>query len=333
METLKRVDEIHIKKSGVNKLRSKTLKAYRKLGETDNSIRVINDLAGQYFQDLKESRYYLTQHKNIVRQAVVSGEYQRISLVDEGSIKLSMHVMPKGSQIQMHAHPDMFSVTLVDQGELKIRYDSWGRLHPLKVSDPSLKFTLFRANQVSSGLPVKNNLHQIQAVSNVSVFFSLRIKALSGHHLLEQLFFKKKLVASGFFMGVLMPFISLIGATSSAAFCGNERIKDYSEMVLSSEKEQIHIEKALQNHREAKKLRQSNHYDNQVEAFTYYSKEALRGDAYSQYWLGVMYLEGRGITEDGTMALEWVSKAAKQNYPPAEKLLAHLLATDFDMEC
>jgi TPR repeat protein len=46
-----------------------------------------------------------------------------------------------------------------------------------------------------------------------------------------------------------------------------------------------------------------------------------------------MNLEGSGITEDDYEALKWISLSANQGYPPAVKLLSHLLNTDFDMDC
>lgn len=334
-----------ISKSGINKLRARTLKTYRKLGETNESINAINGLAEQYFKHFKQSHYYLNRYKKIVREAVISGDYQRFSLLDDGLVKMSLHVMPKGTTIPMHAHPDMFSVTLVDQGVLKIKKDSWGRLTPLNSRNSSLDYSTLNSGQASTGLPIKNNLHQIQAESDGTVFISLRVKLSSKESPLERLFTKKNVALSGLLVGFLMPFVSLTGAATSADLNKSTYAKnhtknytknhsnDYSTLVLASEKEQFYVEKGLKNHRIAEQFRTSSRYENQVEAVKYYEKSARRGNAESQYWLGVMFLEGSGITEDDDLALDWISKSAAQNYPPGEQLLAHLLATNFDIEC
>lgn len=341
-----------ISKSGINKLRAKTLKTYRKLGETNESINAINGLAEQYFEHFKQSHYYLNRYKKIVREAVTRGDYQRFHLLDDGLVKMSLHVMPKGTQIPMHAHPDMFSVTLVDQGVLKIKKDSWGRLTALNPRSSSLDYSTLNSGQASTGLPIKNNLHQIQAGSDGTVFISLRVKLSSKENLLERLFTKENVAISGLLMGFAIPFVFLTGTATSASLSehsynknhdksyvknpGNRNTKndskDYSKLVLASEKEQFYAEKGLKDHRIATKFRNSSNYENQVEAVKYYEKSARRGDAESQYWLGVMFLDGSGITEDDDLALDWISKSAAQNYPPAEQLLAHLLATNFDME-
>ena len=60
---------------------------------------------------------------------------------------------------------------------------------------------------------------------------------------------------------------------------------------------------------------------------------ARKGNAEAQYWLGVMALDGSGITEDYDEALHWIAISANQEYPPAQKLLRYLLATDDTSDC
>jgi len=47
-----------------------------------------------------------------------------------------------------------------------------------------------------------------------------------------------------------------------------------------------------------------------AEALTWYRKAAEQGDAIAQYSLGSMYAEGRGVTQDSVRAYMWVSLAA-----------------------
>lgn len=324
-----------IDKLRVSHLRRKVIKSYQKLGETSDSIDKISHLLGQFYQDFKQSILYKTSASQVF-QAVESGDYQRFNLINDELIKLSLHVMPEGTQIPMHAHPGMFSATLVEQGVLQIKHDSWGRMAPLK---GAARVSFLGENEVSVGLPIKNNLHQIRAQSSTVVFYSLRIKLKPQQNRLS---LKKKFVLPGFIMGLVLPFISMSGTSSVLAFNQNSQKngqKDYAQLVLASEKALIYQEANLHHHDQpsmkdlAEKKRNSGQYGQQVEAVQYYQKAALEGDAECQYWLGVMFLDGSGITEDDDAALEWISKAADQNYQPAEKLLAHLLATDFDMDC
>ncbi len=46
--------------------------------------------------------------------------------------------------------------------------------------------------------------------------------------------------------------------------------------------------------------------------------KADRGDAASQYTIGVCYLEGAGAAKDPVEAVKWFRKSADQQYPPAQ---------------
>ena len=48
----------------------------------------------------------------------------------------------------------------------------------------------------------------------------------------------------------------------------------------------------------------------------------LKKHALAQYYLGVMYKNGSGLTKDETKAFEWFAKAAEQGLPYAQNSLA-----------
>jgi len=45
-------------------------------------------------------------------------------------------------------------------------------------------------------------------------------------------------------------------------------------------------------------------------------------DACAEYYLGLMYLGGKGVTADGPKGNEYISRSAKQGYQPAIDYLA-----------
>ena len=53
------------------------------------------------------------------------------------------------------------------------------------------------------------------------------------------------------------------------------------------------------------------------QAMAAYKISAEAGDALSQYQVGMMYLEGRGVAVDYKQARLWLEKAAAQDYPDA----------------
>jgi TPR repeat protein len=52
-----------------------------------------------------------------------------------------------------------------------------------------------------------------------------------------------------------------------------------------------------------------------------FSREAERGQAAAQTYLGSMYASGRGVPQDDVAAAQWLRRAADQGYPAAQFLL------------
>lgn len=61
------------------------------------------------------------------------------------------------------------------------------------------------------------------------------------------------------------------------------------------------------------------------------TKSAEKGDAYAQYFLGLIYMEGQYAKRDTTLAKEWFEKAAAQGHTKASELLEQLnKSSEFD---
>ncbi len=58
-----------------------------------------------------------------------------------------------------------------------------------------------------------------------------------------------------------------------------------------------------------------------AEAVKWYRKAAAQGQAEAQYNLGVMYDDGQGVTQDYAEAVRWYRKAAEQGVAPAQARL------------
>ena len=63
---------------------------------------------------------------------------------------------------------------------------------------------------------------------------------------------------------------------------------------------------------------------NYSEAFKFCSVAAEQGDASSQFNLGLLYANGRGVKQDYFKAVEWYQKAAEQGHPLAQIYLDRL---------
>ena len=71
----------------------------------------------------------------------------------------------------------------------------------------------------------------------------------------------------------------------------------------------------------------------ELEGAYWVKKAADQGHVDAWYQLGVMYLEGVGVTEDEHMALEYISQAAATHHAEAEKMFEIMMTTDFTVGC
>ena len=50
-------------------------------------------------------------------------------------------------------------------------------------------------------------------------------------------------------------------------------------------------------------------------------RAADHDDEEAQYWLGLMYLSGRGVDRDEALGIEWLTRSLKNGFEDAKKLL------------
>ena len=65
-------------------------------------------------------------------------------------------------------------------------------------------------------------------------------------------------------------------------------------------------------------------YDSSGSVFLFQKQMAKRGNAESQFKLGLMYETGSGVDQSPVLAISWYKKAQRQNYKPASNRLTYL---------
>ena len=73
--------------------------------------------------------------------------------------------------------------------------------------------------------------------------------------------------------------------------------------------------------------------ENEYAVFEWYKEHAEKGDAESQFQLGLMYINGEGVTSDDYEAMKWLSRSAEQGHKAADFVYTNLLNNDFPIGC
>ncbi|MEE9325973.1 MAG: hypothetical protein V3U71_01680 [Cocleimonas sp.] len=295
------------KLNNMQKIRERILHIYFNKGETKKSIEEINHfwnhICSQHSVNTRLNDYDLPCY-----------QHRCIKLIDEDIIKLALHIMPKGTEIPMHAHPEKLALTYVINGSLAINNQSRFDLFSLRSGHLT---KILNSGNSSVALPILDNLHQIKALSDRTIFLSLRMtvtKTKKNSNLSP-----KKTINS------IVSTLLLSTLTSSVSVFANDSLHQPIQTSVQDRKPITQKSVTL--------LRESNNYEDRCNAVRWYQETALLGNAESQYWLGIMFLKGSGITEDEDEAMQWISLAAKQGHKNAEKLLNHLLERTPEFDC
>jgi len=78
---------------------------------------------------------------------------------------------------------------------------------------------------------------------------------------------------------------------------------------------------------------QPDNMDNEFLAATWYLAAAKNGNIEAQYQIGLMFLDGRGVTDDAIEGFDWIAEAARQGHPAATEVFNYLLENPEPMEC
>ena len=298
----------------LQKIRTKILQVYAATGEMQQSI----DTIKLHTEKLSNQIIKSVQSAGISTFLNSSKQHQKFILVDDDKIKLALHIMPKGAEIPLHAHPGLFSMIFVSRGLLKVTYQS--RFSRQKLSENNV-IELTGRGETSLGLPELNNLHQISALSDQTTFFSLRVSKSEKNKQRFAMSIPKLLMSS-----MLISFAAYTVSkptTVHALELNKTAMAKYSNDGITSRINRFNVEQ----------FRNSELEEDQYSAAVWYKTRAERGDAEAQYWLGVMYLDGNGFTEDANLALKWVGAASDQGFKPAVKVLKYMLESNEALGC
>ena len=284
---------------------------YKKLGETEEAINNIE----QHIQCLlrsdssMESLLSGSRYLADVQISEALQDHQSHRVIESDNFNVALHMVPGNFEIPSHMHARTINIVYVLKGNLKIEQQSFPDFRQKSVVHKG-------SGEACAGLCQLRNLHRLQTAESPCVFFSILVRVpvnIKTHFHLKLTY---SLLAS---LMLINPFayadqrFTSIDTVSSTLSKNNS---DNSNLKL------------------AHKLRNGIGVTrNLYRAAQLYKKEAQHGNAEAQYWLGMMYLKGSGITDDKHEALHWIALASDQDYPPARKMLNYMLEADEVLDC
>lgn len=315
------------------------LEQYSALGESEQAIQRIENR----IKILAKSKYQLdsvlSNDSGFLKEVEATRVHKIIKLVQYHHFKVVLHAIPSRFKIPLHQHRNQISIIYNQKGELQVEQ--------LTLSPIETRFKrVLKKSQACAGLFKFRNIHSLQSLLSPCIFISFHIANQRVNS------FPKKQLLSFFTSCGLIFFPSYLLSSPvdidttivdnkwvvKEDVVNNKMInKEVEQSIVSpsppfkNEEPPVLLNKDII---KAHELREGDAVTQDLyEASEIYQQEAMKGNAIAQYWLGVMYLDGLGITDDTDEALRWVAESADQNYPPAEELLDIMLTTDEILDC
>ena len=286
------------------------LKLYQYSGESTFTITNSEKIISRLVKSQYRLESILPHYLHVLDNSERAREHRIIRFVANSNFRISAHIIPSEFEIPTHLHPSKMSFTYLLKGKLEIKQLS------LTSSDAPY-YCQLNDNKMCAGLIKLRNIHRIRSMHQPCVFLSIRITAPQKILANKKVrYFTRSVLASTLLY--ILPIFTLLHSASA------------------NDRNQINTATTVQNavtHNQLLLANQLRKRQDFYEAVQLYKKVSKQGNAEAQYWLGVMYFDGSGITDDRDEAMHWIGLSSDQNYPPAQKLLQYLLNTEEVLDC
>ena len=293
------------------------------------------------------------EFRNKVRQtedlATASKPYHWMPLLEQSDCRCGLLYLPPGGRIAMHDHPHGIGVSIVLEGTPLISQSdgvsACGDLFT-PVAGEKISHRRLQPQQKSFIFPHKNNIHGFSSTESSCLllntlfhkhamhhhgFIPGRVinRSLSGRHLSSML--QKSL--PGIFLSLSL----------SASVCANDTTFLKGDAAVASTLVSLPLDTleryALDGNADAQALLAGRYFSGDgakkdlYRAGIWYRRAAEGGCAEAQYQIGVMLLDGEGVTEDSNEGLEWIFRASQADHVKATEVFNYLMANPVALDC
>jgi hypothetical protein len=300
-------------------------------------------------RELSRSREFHYKVRQTEDLAAASKPYHWIPLLEHDNCRSGLLYLPPGGRIAMHDHPHTIGVSIVLDGTPLI--SQCDRLSECRssitpVAKKRVSCTRLLPHQKSFIFPHKNNMHGFSSSGSSCLLLNsvfqkkamhhhsflsgqLVNRSLSGEHLSSAL--QKSL--QGLFLSISLSLPASVHA-DDAALHADTAATTMAAMPFNT------LERYALDGNVHAQARLAERYSSGVGvkkdlymASIWYRRAAEGGCAEAQYQIGVMLLDGVGMTEDSTEGLEWIFMASQADHVRATRVFNYLMENPVALDC
>ena len=301
---------------------------------------------GQLHRELDRSAEFHYKVRQIGDLAAGSKPYHWIPLVEHDNCRSGLLYLPPGGRIAMHDHPHSICVSMVLDGTPLISQCDRvpGRRHAFtQLAQEEISCRRLQPHQKSFIFPQKSNMHGFSSSGSSCLLLNsvFQRKAMHHHRLLSGQLISRSLFGEHF-SSALLPamFLSMSLSLPASVYADDAFHSVDSATTVLAEMPFDTLERyALDGNVEAQ-TSLAGRYSSGVgvqkdlyRAGIWYRRAAEGGCTEAQYRIGVMLIDGEGITEDSNEGSEWIFRASQADHANATSVFNYLMANPVALDC
>ncbi len=301
------------------------------------------------YRDLAASPEFRRKVRQTERLAAASKPYYWMPIFEYNNCRSGLLYLPPGGRISMHDHPHSIGVSIVLEGTPLISQSDGvltsGR-SVTSLATEKISYKRLQPRQKSFIFPHKNNIHGFSSTESSCLLLNsvFQKKAMHHHGFLPGQLINR--VLSGECLSSTLQkslpgiFLSL---SLSASVCADDTTFLMGDAAVASTLLSLPLDTleryALNGNADAQALLAGRYFSGDgakkdlYRAGIWYRRAAEGGCAEAQYQIGVMLLDGEGVTEDSNEGLEWIFRASQADHVKATEVFNYLMANPVALDC
>jgi len=299
------------------------------------------------YQKIKSSTCFIQRSQNVIQGIKKNKGYHWHSLYQGNQCRAGLLYLIPNRQIPLHDHPNNIGASMVLSGSPIITQEQTliGTKNRLRqFSYLRLKHKKLIPWDITYVFPSKKNVHGFASRHSPSLLFNIMFFKQSRYRRrfipipIKNKSNNQRKILSKKVMGWLVT-LNLIFTSTIFASCNQEILKNNWQAEASKEKLELLKQCSKLENGMAQFLLAELYYSgiaikqDMHKAYYWYLKAAKNGHVKAQYQVGMMLLDGKGVTEDSFDGLEWIFTSSQGGNSEATEVLNYILDNPEPLEC
>ncbi len=166
---LDRKISINLPNACVYEFQRKIAKVYKQEKEKTLCEKRMNTLSKDFLHQFKQTPFYKDDYQMLISDATEYSQHHAYQLQNSDQSEITLHILPKNSEVLIFSNTDRFNLTLIDSGTISVKK------YTKKTSTDSFIQLLYNGD-TQIELPQSKSYQRLKALSDIAIYLRIKIK-------------------------------------------------------------------------------------------------------------------------------------------------------------